>query len=82
MNKLLCEVLSKCYDISTNTVADVFFEYAAHVNTFSVYMYRDGWTEQRSTSIDWITMSMPVTNGNLITTMAKLLDLEHELGVA
>jgi hypothetical protein len=81
MNKLLCEVLSKCYEISTNTVADVFFEYAAHVNTFSVYVYREGWTEQSSRSFDWIAMSKPVTKGNLIATMAELLDLECELGV-
>lgn len=82
MNKLLCEVLSKCYEISTNTKADVFFDYAPHVKAFSVFVYRDGWTEKTACDMEYFAMSLRVTKGNLITTMAKLYDLEYELEVA
>lgn len=82
MNKLLCEVLSKCYEISTKTIADVFFDYAPHVNTFTVWVYRNGWTQETAGDMEYLALSIRVTKGNLITTMAKLLDLEYELGVA
>lgn len=82
MNKLLCEVLNKCYEISTKTIADVFFDYAPHVNTFTVWVYRNGWTPETAADMEYFALSIRVTKGNLITTMAKLLDLEYELGVA
>lgn len=82
MNKLLCEILNKCYEISTNTKADVFFEYAPHVKRFTVYVYRNGWTQETVGDMEFLAFSIRVTKDNLITTMAKLLDLEYELGVA
>ena len=82
MSKLLCEILSKCYEISTNTKADVFFDYAPHVNTFSVFVYRDGWTEETNGDMEYFAMSLRATRGNLITILAKLYDLEDELEVA
>ena len=82
MKKLLCEVLSKCYEISTNTEADVFFDYSPHVNSFSVFVYRNGWTPETAGDMEYLALSIKATKGNLISTMAKLLDLECELGVA
>lgn len=82
MNKLLCEILNKCYDISRKTVADVFFDYSPHVNSFTVYVYRNGWKHENAGDMEYFACSIGVTKGNLISTMAKLLDLEYELEVA
>lgn len=43
MNEMLCEVLNLCYKISTESEADVFFEYIPHCNAYRVYVYPHGW---------------------------------------
>ena len=40
---LLLEVFRKCYQISTNSKYDVFFDYAPHCNIYTIYYYINGW---------------------------------------
>lgn len=80
MYNLLCEVLNMCYEISTKTEADVFFEYSPHVDAYMVYCYRDGW--QPDVPFEWIEQQASVKPMNLKITIEKLRALAAEKGVA
>lgn len=41
-NALLCQILSRCYIISTTTKADAFCSYHPHVSQIDIYIYPDG----------------------------------------
>lgn len=81
MNKLLCEVLSMCFRISMNSDADVFFDYAPHVNTYTIFYYRDGWTTETAGDMEYMNCSTRISVKNLKATLAKLNDLACELEV-
>lgn len=49
MEELIKEIMSKAYQISTKTKADVFVSYSGHVNSVCVYLYKNGWRE----SLEW-----------------------------
>ena len=80
MNKLLCEVLSMCNFISRRSKADVFFDYAPHCNSYSVFYYRDGWTEYAAGEMVWMNSVTKITQKNLRATLAKLNALAIEMG--
>lgn len=42
-DNLLKQIISKCYEISTQTPADVFFNYSPHTSEISVRYYPKGW---------------------------------------
>lgn len=81
MNNLLCEVLSMCFRISRDSEADVFFEYAPHCNGYSVYWYRDGWTQKTAGDFVWLECVTAATCKNLRNTLAKLNAIAAELEV-
>lgn len=80
-NKLLCEVLSMCYCISEESEADVFFDYAPHCNSYSIFLYRDGWTQETAGDMVYLECVTKITCKNLRRTIAKLNALAVELGV-
>lgn len=80
MNKLLCEVLNMCYEISSKTEAEVFFEYIAHIDSYMVYCYPNGW--EPFTAFEWIDQQARITQDNLHNTIVKLRALAAEKGVA
>ncbi len=41
---LLKEMIAYCYEISTQTNADAFFDYIPHIRAISVRIYPDGWS--------------------------------------
>jgi len=44
MNEIT-KIFESCLEISTTTKHDVFFQYAPHVNCFSVHYYIDGYVK-------------------------------------
>ena len=70
-------VLTLCMEISDNTKADAFFSYAPHVNTYSVNINREGWTEGAET--EWLDMSSDITEDNIMATLNKLAAIYCEL---
>ena len=49
---LLKEIIARCFEISTQTKADVFFDYHPHITSISIRIYLDGW----STNSDCLNM--------------------------
>lgn len=43
MYDMICKVFGLCYKISTESEADVFFEYMPHCSSYSVDVYPHGW---------------------------------------
>ena len=70
-------VLAMCMEISNNTKADCFFDYAPHVNTYSVNIYRNGWVE--GAELEWLDMSSDITEDNIMATLNKLAAIYCEL---
>lgn len=42
-DNLLRQIISKCYEISARTPADVFFRYSPHTSEISVHYHPKGW---------------------------------------
>ena len=78
MNNALCEVLNMCYRISNNSKADVFFEYAPHCGSYSVYWYPDGWKTGTSEKIIYIDLVTQISYRNLKKTIERLDAIERE----
>lgn len=70
-------VLTLCMEISNTTKADCFFDYAPHVNTYMVYIHRNGWTE--GAEPEWLDMSSDITTDNVKATLDKLAKIYCEL---
>lgn len=70
-------VLALCMEISDNTKADAFFSYAPHVDTYTVYVYRGGWTD--GAEPEWLDMSSDITEDNVMATLTKLAAIYCEL---
>lgn len=81
MRKLLCEVLNMCSRISMGSEADVFFEYAPHCNSYSIYYYLEGWTQETAGDMVCLNCVTQITCKNLKATLAKLNAIAAEMGV-
>lgn len=73
----LLDVLAMCMGITNNTKAVCFFDYAAHVNSYSVYIHRDGWVEGEV--VELIETVTDITEDNITATLAKLAKIYCEL---
>ena len=58
----LQEIVARCYEISTKTKADAFFDYSPHTRQISVCVYENGWSED-ATIEDVIYIAYPVYFG-------------------
>lgn len=70
-------VLALCMEISNNTKADAFFSYSPHVNTYMVYVFRDGWKE--GAMPEFLDMSRDITVRDVNATLDKLAAIYCEL---
>lgn len=77
MKELLLKVLALCYEISTTTRADVFFDYYSHCNYYSVCYNKDGWYENDETI--YIDLCTEINIKNLKITLKKLEKLKSEV---
>ena len=73
----LHSALDLCMEISTTTKAHCFFDYSPHVNTYSVYIHRNGWVEGASPR--WLAMSLHINEENLLRTIRELKQILTEL---
>lgn len=74
---LMWDVLYLCMKITDTTKADCFFEYAPHVNSYHVYLCRDGWSE--GATFEYVAQCAEITAENLGATYAKLKKFYDEL---
>lgn len=84
MNKLLCEILSICYEITQQTVAHCFFSYDAHIDSYTVRYYEAGWSSGMSLEECkkvYVSCCSKITEEDLSITKQKLLDIAKERGV-
>lgn len=77
LKDLFLKVVELCYEISTTTKADVFFNYSPHVNYFTIYYYADGWEENKEA--DYTTNSTEITEKSLKIAINKLENFKKEL---
>ena len=75
--KALCELLTKCVDISNGTKAACFMDYEPHLNSYSVFLHRDGWSP--TSEAEWIAMCKAITKDNVMATLEKLEKICEEL---
>lgn len=73
----LRNILMLCQKISDTTKADCFFCYSPHVNTYMVYVHRNGWTE--GAVPEWVDMSSDITSQNIEATYEKLQKIYEEV---
>jgi hypothetical protein len=45
--KLVLDIMQLGIEISKNTTTDVFVNYSGHVDLLEVYLYKDGWEEDK-----------------------------------
>lgn len=76
--RLMAEVLGLCYEISTNSEADCFFNYSPHVNGFCVQVFEFGWAE--GTKGEYYAFFADVNRDNLLEVLDKLYALKHKMG--
>lgn len=75
-SRLLSKIAQKCYEITQKGKYQVFFNYEAHIDTFSVHYYIEGWTEDKD--LIYIVHLEHITKENLKEALEKLKDLENE----
>ena len=76
--RLMAEVLGLCYEISTNSEADCFFDYSPHVDSFDVSVYEFGWAV--GANAEYYALQERVTSDNLLEVLDKLYALKHKMG--
>ena len=76
---LFGEIAKKCYIISTQSKADVFFRYAPHCNDYYIFVHKQGW--QNGANGEEIDFCKSITVSNLNNTIKKLDNLSAELGI-
>lgn len=59
----LQEIVALCYEISTKSKADAFFDYSPHTRQISVIVYENGWNEDATIEDDAIEFDYPVYFG-------------------
>lgn len=75
--KALCQLLTRCMEISNNTKAACFMDYEPHLNSYSVFLYRDGWSPTKEA--EWVAVCKAITKENAANTMEKLEKIYREL---
>ena len=76
--RLLAEVLGLCYEISTNSEADCFFNYSPHVDTFDVQFFEFGWAV--GAKGEYIAYCTKVTQDNLLQVLDQMYALRVKMG--
>ena len=76
--RLMAEVLCLCYEISTHSEADCFFNYSPHVNGFYVHVFEFGWAE--GAKGEYYAFSADVNRDTLLEVLDKLYALKHKMG--
>ncbi len=76
--ELLLRLLDLAYEISNKTKADVFLDYAPHVNSFSLRYYKAGWEEEAGEGV-YIATSEWITIENLQSAIERLEQLKTEV---
>jgi hypothetical protein len=79
VEEYLLKVFRKCYEISTTTDHDVFFDYYPHINCYEIDVHFGGWRDNRITT--HITEpNTHVTLENMEETLEKLKKYEVKNG--
>ena len=78
--RYMAEVLGLCYEISTNSEADCFFNYSPHVNYFDVHVYEYGWSEKEEHECERYASCAEVTQDNLMDVLDKLYAMRAKMG--
>ena len=76
--RLMAEVLGLCYEISTHSKADCFFNYSPHIDSFDVNVFEFGWVE--GTKGKYYAFCADVNRDNLLEVLDKLYALKHKMG--
>lgn len=76
---LFAEIAKKCYIISSNSIAVVFFEYSAQINSYTILVHPNGW--KRDVYGDEMAFLEDINTPNLKKTIKKLDKLAKELGI-
>ena len=76
--RLMAEVLSLCYEISTHSEADCFFNYIPHVNGLCVQVFEFGW--EKGAKGEYYAFCADVNRDNLLEVLDKLYALKHKMG--
>ena len=76
--RLMAEAFGLCYEISTHSEADCFFEYCPHVDSFYVMVFEFGWS--KCDKGEYYALQEDVTSDNLLEVLDKLYALKHKIG--
>lgn len=76
--RYMAEVMGLCYEISTHSDADCFFNYSPHVNSFDVQVFEFGWAV--GAKGEYYAFSQEVNQDNLMDASEKLYALRAKLG--
>lgn len=76
--RLMAEAFCLCYEISTHSEADCFFEYCPHVDSFYVVVFEFGWAE--CAKGEYYAFCADVNRDNLMEVLDKLYALKHKMG--
>ena len=76
--RLMAEAFGLCYEISTHSEADCFFNYSPHVNGFCVQVFEFGWAE--CAKGEYYAFCADVNRDNLLEVLDKLYALKHKMG--
>lgn len=76
--RLMAEVFGLCYEISTHSEADCFFEYRPHVDSFYVKVFEFGWAG--CAKGEYYAFCADANRDNLLEVLDKLYALKHKMG--
>ena len=76
LKELLLRVLELAYKISNETIADVFFRYSPHVNSFDLEYHKAGWAKSECICI---ASTQSITEENLENAIEELKRLCREV---
>ena len=76
--RLMAEAFGLCYEISTHSEADCFFNYSPHVNGFCVQVFEAGWAEDAKG--EYYAFCADANRDNLLEVLDKLYALKHKMG--
>ncbi|MCI8396857.1 MAG: hypothetical protein HFJ52_04205 [Clostridia bacterium] len=70
LKELFEKVAGLCYEISTRTKADAFFDYYPHCNVFNVRYYENGWSDR--VNAEYIALHQEIHRNSLNDVIEKL----------
>lgn len=76
--RLMAEAFCLCYEISTHSEADCFFEYCPHVDSFYVVVFEFGLAE--CAKGEYYAFCADVNRDNLLEVLDKLYALRAKMG--